>query len=95
MWFSGQLLPALLALTAAVQVLAVPDQKDLVSLVGRYIEPYVRTRNFSGSVLLARNGKVLLSTGYGLANYELDVPNSPQTKFHIASISKTFTRPPS
>ncbi len=26
-----------------------------------------------------------------MANYELGVPNTPQSKFHIASVSKTFT----
>jgi CubicO group peptidase (beta-lactamase class C family) len=67
------------------------EQKDLAALVDHYIEPYVKTRNFSGSVLLARQGQVLVSKGYGMANYELDVPSSPRTKFHIASVSKTFT----
>ena len=71
--------------------LADTGQKDLAALVDQYVEPYVRTHNFSGSVLLTRNGQVLVSKGYGMANYELDVPNSPQTKFHIASVSKTFT----
>jgi len=66
-------------------------QKDLISVVDRHIEPYIRTRNFSGSVLLARDGRILLSKGYGLANYELHVSNSSRTKFHIASVSKTFT----
>jgi CubicO group peptidase (beta-lactamase class C family) len=28
---------------------------------------------------------------YGMANYELSVPNSPRTRFHIASVSKAFT----
>jgi len=46
---------------------------------------------FSGSILIAKKGKVILKEGYGLANYELSVPNTPQTKFHIASISKVFT----
>jgi CubicO group peptidase (beta-lactamase class C family) len=78
-------------LKGPARALASSGQKDLVSLVDQYVEPYVKTRNFSGSVLLARNGKVFVSKGYGMANYELDVPNMPQTKFHIASVSKTFT----
>lgn len=46
---------------------------------------------FSGAVLLAKDGEVLLKMGYGMANYELDVPNTPKTKFRIASVSKPFT----
>lgn len=46
---------------------------------------------FSGSVLVARDGKVLVSKGYGLANMELGVPNTPQTKFRLASLTKQFT----
>ena len=34
---------------------------------------------------------MLLSKGYGMANFELNVPNTPQTKFHLGSVSKTFT----
>jgi len=91
MQLSGRFLVVFLSLTTFVRVPAASGQNDLASLVDRYVGPYVRTRNFCGSVLLARNGKVLVSKGFGMANYELDVPNSPQTKFHIASVSKTFT----
>jgi len=59
--------------------------------VDTYLKPYLDAASFSGAVLLARGGKVLLSKGYGMANYELNIPNTPQTKFHIASLSKTFT----
>jgi CubicO group peptidase (beta-lactamase class C family) len=46
---------------------------------------------FNGTILIAKGGKVLLSKGYGMANYEVGVPNTSQTKFHIGSVSKTFT----
>jgi len=47
--------------------------------------------NFHGTVLVAKNGEVVFSRGYGLANMEHGVPNTPNTKFRIASISKQFT----
>jgi len=47
--------------------------------------------SFRGSVLLARGGEVILAKGYGLANLELEVPNTPETKFRLGSITKTFT----
>jgi CubicO group peptidase (beta-lactamase class C family) len=46
---------------------------------------------FSGAVLIARDGEILLSKGYGLADREWDIANIPQSKFRIASISKQFT----
>src|SRR5260370_19015480 len=44
-----------------------------------------------GSVLVARAEKALLDKGYGFANLEWDVPNSPTTKFRLGSITKQFT----
>jgi len=46
---------------------------------------------FSGTVLVARDGKQLLDAGYGIADRGTDVPNTPHTKFCIASIGKLFT----
>lgn len=48
-------------------------------------------QGFAGAVLIARDGHVLFSRGYGLANRELEVPNTPQTKFRIGSLTKQFT----
>jgi CubicO group peptidase (beta-lactamase class C family) len=46
---------------------------------------------FSGTVHVARNDTVLLSKGYGMANFEFSVPNTPQTVFPIGSNTKQFT----
>jgi CubicO group peptidase (beta-lactamase class C family) len=46
---------------------------------------------FTGAVLVAQNGKVLLSQGYGLADRDKNLPNTPQTKYRLASITKQFT----
>lgn len=55
------------------------------------VDSYLREKNFQGTVLIAKQGKVLLSRGYGLANAEHNVPNTPQTVFRIGSITKQFT----
>ena len=47
--------------------------------------------DFMGSVLVAKSGKIVLKKGYGMANVELDVPNAPNTKFRLGSITKQFT----
>lgn len=46
---------------------------------------------FNGSVLVAQNGKVIFKNGYGMANMEWDIPNAPDTKFRLGSITKQFT----
>jgi CubicO group peptidase (beta-lactamase class C family) len=55
------------------------------------IQSYAANRQFMGSVLVAKGTQVLLNKGYGSANLEWDVPNSPATKFRLGSITKQFT----
>jgi CubicO group peptidase (beta-lactamase class C family) len=56
-----------------------------------YLEAYLETGFFMGSVLIAHAGEVLLKQGYGMANLEHGVANSPQTKFRLGSVTKQFT----
>jgi CubicO group peptidase (beta-lactamase class C family) len=56
-----------------------------------YMDARVKANDFGGTVLVARKGKILLSRGYGAANLEWRVPNSPTTRFRIGSITKQFT----
>jgi D-alanyl-D-alanine carboxypeptidase len=55
------------------------------------MKEFVERDKFSGSVLVAQDGKIIFEKGYGLANREWDIPNSPRTKFRIASLTKQFT----
>jgi len=64
---------------------------DYRSRVETHINAFVRLRTFGGSILVAQKGKVLVCKGYGMANYEHDVPNTPRTKFRIGSMTKQFT----
>ncbi len=56
-----------------------------------YMTALTDAGRFSGAVLVARGDTVLLSKGYGMANYEFSVPNTPQTVFPIGSNTKQFT----
>src|SRR5687768_9321508 len=80
----------LLTFTSSAQVPAVATQDD-VARINEYMDALVKTGKFNGSLLVARNGAVVVSKGYGMSNFELNVPNTPQTKFRIGSITKPFT----
>lgn len=84
-------LPAAVVLVLLVLVVSGARAQTLQNEVERYLEPYLRTGNFSGAVLIARRDTVLLSRGYGLADSETGDVNTPETVFHLASVSRIFT----
>ncbi len=50
------------------------------------------TNNTPGAaVAIVKDGAIIYKKGYGMANLEYDIPITPSTIFHIASISKQFT----
>jgi len=51
----------------------------------------VEKNGFSGSLLVAKEGKIILSKGYGLADRKRNIPVTNQTVFTIGSITKQFT----
>ena len=55
------------------------------------VEKYYDNHDFMGSVLVAQNGNILLSEGYGFADIEGKIANTPNTCFFLASVSKLFT----
>src|ERR1044072_1106193 len=48
-------------------------------------------RQFNGTALVAENGKVVYKGAFGMANMEWGIPNTPDTKFRLGSITKQFT----
>ncbi len=62
--------------------------QDNLSRMEQVIQSYVSSKQFMGSVLVARGETVLLDKGYGYANLEWDIPNSPTTKFRLGSLTK-------
>jgi len=56
-----------------------------------YLRPYVTSKNFSGAVLVSKNGEVVFKGAYGFANREKRIRNTTETRFHIASVSMQLT----
>jgi CubicO group peptidase (beta-lactamase class C family) len=59
--------------------------------IDQLISKYNEYRYFNGSALVAENFNVFFIKGYGLANMEWNIPNAPDTKHRLGSITKQFT----
>ena len=67
------------------------DPKALASELDGIVQKNNQDGVFDGAILVAQNGQVILSQGYGYADRFKQIPNTAQTKFRIASITKQFT----
>ena len=63
---------------------------DKVTAIRELCEATAATGLFSGAVLVADGGEVIYKEAFGLANREWMIPNTTDTKFRLASISKQF-----
>lgn len=71
-------------------VYEIPAQ-ELNNKIDEVILQFVELDQFSGSVLVAKDGNVLYAKAFGEANKDHHVKNTLKTKFNIGSIGKTFT----
>lgn len=67
------------------------DPRSLTDKVDRYIQPFLNQHDFSGVVLIAKGDNILLHRAYGMADFGQAIPNTITTRFHLASVTKTFT----
>lgn len=67
------------------------DVPKLSAELDAMFQKMVKANVFTGSVLVAQNGQIILSQGYNFADREKKIPNTAHTKFRIASITKQFT----
>lgn len=80
---------ALVALSLLVSTAKAADG-DLSSKLEQYLSRLAKL-GFSGTVLVAKDGKVLLEKGYGMADRERKIPMAADSVISIGSITKQFT----
>lgn len=64
---------------------------DALDRIDALLARYQELGLFNGSALVADHGQVVIKKGYGLANMEWGIANTPDTKFRLGSITKQFT----
>lgn len=81
--------PALLiVLLLCARAFAAEDNaRALEALLASYHDAGV----FNGTALVSENGKVIFTKGFGFADFEWKIPNTPDTRFRVGSITKQFT----
>jgi D-alanyl-D-alanine carboxypeptidase len=67
------------------------SEEDALAALSARAEKLARADEFSGALLVAREGKVLLEDAWGRADREAGTPNTPETRFRIGSMNKMFT----
>jgi CubicO group peptidase (beta-lactamase class C family) len=67
------------------------DPAAVAAKIDAYMQAQAAHNGFSGTVLVAREGKPVIVKGYGFANAEWQIPNTADTKFRVGSITKQFT----
>lgn len=63
---------------------------DKVATLDKLCQATADTGLFSGAILVADQGKVIYKKAFGMANREWNIPNTTDTKFRLASVSKQF-----
>lgn len=66
-------------------------KNDTTQLIDSYLTTLTKEKNFSGGLLIIKNGKKIFSKGYGWADKEKEIPFTPGTLASMGSITKAFT----
>ena len=64
---------------------------ELEERIDSYLQPYLEIGHLSGTILVAKSGKIVYQKSFGLADHELDVTNTKRTRFGIGSVNKPMT----
>jgi CubicO group peptidase (beta-lactamase class C family) len=68
------------------------SESEAIAAIRPYLEALVQRDLFSGTALVAKDGKTLFLESFGMANKDFGIPNTTDTKYNIGSINKTFTQ---
>lgn len=67
------------------------DDAAMKARLDQVVSSYTASNAFMGTVLVAEGDRILLNKGYGMASLEWEIPNAPDVKFRLGSMTKQFT----
>jgi CubicO group peptidase (beta-lactamase class C family) len=89
--------PAIQMETSSGLRVSTPSQADAVEpdstkqRLNEVANSFTKDNAFMGAVLVAKSSDIFLDKGYGKAVVEWNIPDSPEVKFRIGSMTKQFT----
>jgi CubicO group peptidase (beta-lactamase class C family) len=86
-WTAG----ALLTLVCTAGMAQNPGNAQVKARLEQVANSYTANNAFMGTVLVTEGDRVLLDKGYGMAVLEWNIPDTPDTKFRLGSVTKQFT----
>src|SRR5215204_3616467 len=81
----------LLLLMSAILVCNGFGQTSKAQKIDDFLSSFVKNKQFSGVVVASENGKIIYEKAFGMANADFNIPNQPNTRIGIASITKLMT----
>ncbi|MBC5994055.1 serine hydrolase [Pontibacter cellulosilyticus] len=88
-WYRGTALLVLLALSFVSA--KVNAQQTFAANLDQYLNTHLKQGTFSGTVVVTEKGQPVYGKGFGMADYEKGIANSPEVKYRIGSVTKSFT----
>ncbi|MFC5449952.1 serine hydrolase domain-containing protein [Paenibacillus aestuarii] len=88
-------LSALLAGTSAIHAASYVTKPTIVessqASMTKTIDQFLQSKQFNGTLLVAQNGKIVMSKGYGESDFATHSKNNTDTIFRVGSITKQMT----
>jgi len=81
----------LVVILTIIPLLPAQQPADMPAGLDKIFERWNSKETPGGAVAVARDGRVILSRAYGMADLEHGIPNSTKTVFEAGSVSKQFT----
>ena len=78
-------------ITIFLLITLISSTSDKKEKVDQLFKDWNSNNTPGAAVAIVKDGKILYSKGYGIANLEYDISITPNSIFHIASVSKQFT----
>ena len=90
-WSVGIVCFGMLSLGCPATKAQAKDEAAVKARLDQVANSFTANNAFMGTVLVVDGDRVLLDKGYGMADMEWGIPNVPEAKFRLGSLTKQFT----